>query len=81
MVALEDVVRIVADTLQLGERAGTMTADTPLLGGLAEFDSMAVVSILTAFEDEYGLVIDDDVITAEAFETVGTLHAFLQEQS
>jgi len=80
MVAVEDVVRIVGDVLQLGERGTSMDAGTPLLGALPEFDSMAVVSIITAFEDEYGLVVDDDAISAEAFETIGTLHAFLAEQ-
>jgi len=80
MVTVEDVVRIVGDVLQLGERGAAMDAGTPLLGALPEFDSMAVVSILTAFEDEYGLVVDDDAVSADIFETIGTLHAFLAEQ-
>ena len=81
MVAIEDVERLVKDVLQLGERGDDLNADTPLLGALPEFDSMAVVSILTAFEEEFGVVVDDDDVTAEVFTTVGSLHAFLAEQA
>ena len=77
MVTVDDVVQLVTQVLQVGSRAANFGAETPLLGGLPEFDSMAVVSILTAFEDEYGVVIEDDEVTAEIFATIGTLHAFL----
>jgi acyl carrier protein len=77
MVALDDVVRIVTDVLQIGNRAEAMDADTALLGALPEFDSMAVVTIITAMEEEFGILVDDDEITAEVFETVGSLHDFV----
>lgn len=81
MITLDDVLRIVTDVLQLGDRARAMDADTPLLGALPEFDSMAVVSIITAMEEEFGLVVDDEDITADAFETVGTLHHFITSRA
>ena len=77
MVAQNDVVRIVTDVLQIGDRAAAMDADTQLLGALPEFDSMAVVTIITAMEEEFGIVVDDDEITAEVFETIGSLHDFV----
>ena len=49
---LEEVKAIVAQALQLGERAADLTADTPLLGSLPEFDSFAVVTLVTTLEDE-----------------------------
>ncbi len=78
---LENVIRILAETLQLGERAQVMNSSTPLLGSIAEFDSMAVVSVLTAIEDHYGFEIEDDEISADAFETVGSLVDFVAEKN
>ncbi|MEQ8264463.1 phosphopantetheine-binding protein [Pseudohaliea sp.] len=80
MLAIADVARIVGDVLSLGDRAAGLNEDSELLGAMPEFDSMAVVSIITAFEDEYGILVDDDEVTAEVFSTIGSLHAFLCEQ-
>jgi acyl carrier protein len=77
MVAQDDVIRIVTDVLQIGDRAAAMDTDTKLLGALPEFDSMAVVTIITALEEEFGIVVEDDEITAEVFETIGSLHDFV----
>jgi acyl carrier protein len=74
---LETIKRILATTLQLGDRAKALTEATPLLGNIPEMDSMAVVTVLTAIEDHYGFVIEDDEIGAEVFATVGTLAAFV----
>jgi acyl carrier protein len=80
MLTIDDVTRVVGDVLSLGERTAELDASSELLGAMPEFDSMAVVSIITAFEDEYGIVVDDDEVTAEVFETIGSLHAFLAGQ-
>ncbi len=79
MVAFEDVRRIVGDVLQLGERASELNEDSLLLGSLPEFDSMAVVSIITAIEEEFDIIVDDDDISAETFESMGSLHAFVNQ--
>jgi acyl carrier protein len=80
MLTIDDVTRVVGDVLSLGDRAAELDAGSELLGAMPEFDSMAVVSIITAFEDEFGIVVDDDEVTAEVFETIGSLHAFLAGQ-
>jgi acyl carrier protein len=54
--------------------------NTPLLGAIPEFDSMAVVSIVTALEDRFGFTIEDDEIDAEVFASVASLMAFVQEK-
>jgi acyl carrier protein len=74
---LESIKRILGTTLQLGDRAQALTEGTRLLGNIPEMDSMAVVTVLTAIEDHYGIVIEDDEIDAEIFATVGTLAAFV----
>lgn len=77
MVTLNDTIGVLRDVLRLGARAADFTAATPLLGSIPEFDSMAVVAILTSIEERFAVSVDDDEITAETFETVGTLHRFL----
>jgi len=59
------------------ERVAAFDAETPLFGALPELDSMAVATLLTDLEDRLGIVIDDDDMDAEMFETFGNLSAFL----
>jgi acyl carrier protein len=81
MDTLARVKKILRDTLNLGDRAEKLTADSPLLGGLPEFDSMAVVTVVTMIEDELGITIDDDELSAEIFATVGSLAEFLSQKA
>lgn len=74
---IDTVKLVLRDTLQLGERVASFDAATPLFGSLPELDSMAVVAVITALEERFGFEIDDDEITAETFETVGSLSAFV----
>jgi acyl carrier protein len=53
------------------------TERTPLLGSIPELDSMAVVGILTAIEEELGITIPDDEISAEAFATFADLESLV----
>lgn len=73
----DEVIGILGAVLGLGDRVAKLNADTPLLGAIPEFDSMAVVNVLTAVEEHYGVFIDDDEVEAGDFETVGTLTAFV----
>ena len=58
MDTLARVKNILRDTLNLGDRAAMLTPDSPLLGGLPEFDSMAVVTVVTMIEDELGVDVE-----------------------
>ena len=79
---IEESVRgILADTLQLSGGAADLQPDTPLLGALPELDSMAVVTVITALEENFGFFVEDDEISAETFATFGTLVAFVKEKS
>jgi len=75
----EQIIEILTQVLQLkADTAAKMAGDTPLLGAIPEFDSMAVVSIITALEEHFDFVVDDDEIDASVFETVGSLLAFVE---
>jgi acyl carrier protein len=41
---------------------------------------MAVVTVMTSIEDHFGIAIDDDEISADTFETVGSLTAFVDRK-
>ncbi|GAB4391145.1 MAG: acyl carrier protein [Kiloniellaceae bacterium] len=80
MAVIDEVKQVLGETLQLGERAKSFTADTPLFGAIPEFDSMAVVTVVTALEERFGIFIEDDEISAEIFETVGSLASFVEQK-
>jgi len=78
MDTLGKVKRILRDSLNLSERAEQLSADSALVGGIAEFDSMAVVSGVAALENEFGISFGDDELTADVFATVGSLTRFVE---
>lgn len=71
---------ILRNTLQLGSRADGFDERTLLLGHVPELDSMAVVAVLTAIEEHYGIAVDDGDISAEVFESVGSLANFVESK-
>ena len=74
---LEEVKTLLIDTLNLGPAGAKLTADSPLLGSLPELDSMAVVTLIGALEEHFGIMVDDDDISASTFATLGSLAAFV----
>ena len=68
---------LLAESLGMAKnRVADFDGGTALFGALPEFDSMAVAHFLTALEERLGVVIEDDDVEAEDFETFGTLLAF-----
>lgn len=78
MSLVQEICLLIRDVLVLGDQAASFDEDTQLLGAIPEFDSMAVVSVITALEDEYGLIVEDDEISAEVFQTIGSLANFVE---
>ena len=76
----DTIKKIVINNLNLNGRKDELTLSTPLLGAIPELDSMAVVGIITAIEDNFGISIYDDEISAESFETLGSLVAFVENK-
>ncbi len=75
----QEVKTILKATLQLNE-VEYWDDDTEVLGSIPEFDSMAIVTVLTMVEENYGIMIEDDEVSAEVFETLGSLVSFLDEK-
>jgi acyl carrier protein len=76
----EDVKAVLVSVLGVEDRAATIDGGTPLLGGLPELDSMAVLELVAALEQRFGVTIDDDEVTAEVFDTLGSLAAMVDEK-
>jgi acyl carrier protein len=78
---LNEVKQVLIDVLNLGPSGQALQAGSPLLGSLPELDSMAVVSLIGALEERFGIEVDDDDISASTFETLGSLAAFVEQKS
>ena len=76
----QHVLEVLDEVLSLRGRSATFTADTPLLGEIAELDSMAVVNILTALEERFDFFVEDDEIDGTVFQTVGSLSRFVDQK-
>jgi acyl carrier protein len=77
---LDEVRDILSDVLSLGERKSSLNVDSGLLGSIPELDSMAVVNVITALEEHFGIMVDDDEISARTFETLGSLTIFIEQK-
>ncbi len=80
MSVINDVRQLLADTLQLGERAQHLEASTPLLGSLPELDSMAVAEVVAGIEQRFRITVHDDEISVMTFETLGSLAEFVEHK-
>lgn len=69
--------KVLEDVLGLKPgQADGFTDNTGLFGDLPELDSMAVAGLLTEMEDRLDIIIDEDEIDGELFETYGNLLNF-----
>jgi acyl carrier protein len=73
-----DIVRLLLTILQLDGRNNVLTPSSPLLGSIPEFDSIAVVDVISALEEHFGFVVDDDEINADTFASVDNLSRFVE---
>ena len=56
-------------------------ADTELFGAIAEFDSMALVTLIGEIEEHFDITLDDDDISADNFASVASLTELIIESS
>ena len=70
---------VMQDILGLdADQVSGFTSETELFGALPELDSMAVAGLLTELEDRLDIMIEDDEVDGELFETFGNLVAFAE---
>src|SRR4051794_13833851 len=71
---------VVVETLGVEDRADQLDAGTPLLGSMPELDSMAVLELMLALEQRFGITIEGEDVSAEVFETLGSLTEFVESK-
>lgn len=76
MTALELTRNLVRSCLNLDD-AEPLSEETYLVGGFPEFDSLTITTLIEQIEEAIGCEIDDDEISGETFETVGSLAHFV----
>jgi len=79
MQPVEHVKSVLGQCLQLD--VSEWGVQTPLLGAVPELDSMTIVNVITSLEEQFGIVIEDDEISAELFESLGSLIEFITDKS
>jgi acyl carrier protein len=71
------VIEVLVSTLGIKDQAADLDASTPLFGELPELDSLGVVELTVALESRFDIQVDDEDITGDVFETVGSLTNFV----
>ena len=74
-----EIKQLLIDTLSLKMMPEEMDDDALLLGDIPEFDSMAIIAVITSLEENYGFSSADDELTADVFESMETVVAFVQQ--
>ena len=64
--------------LELLEGKGQLGESTGLLGKGIGLDSIEIIQLVAALEEEFDLTIDDDDLLPDHFQTIGDLINFLQ---
>jgi acyl carrier protein len=71
---------VLISSLGVEERADAIGPDTQLLGSLPELDSMAVLVLVHDLEEAFGIVVEDEDLSADIFDTLGALTAFVDRK-
>jgi acyl carrier protein len=77
---LDAVKAVLVDALGIEHRAAALDADSPLFGSLPELDSLGVAELVVALEQRFDVEFDGDDVSAETFETLGSLAAVVDDK-
>ena len=78
--SVDEVKEVLVETLALEHRASEIDASMRLFGSLPQLDSLAVLELVTALEDRLGITFAEDELTAEVFDTLGSLAAHVDQK-
>jgi acyl carrier protein len=76
----DEVKHVLVETLGIEDRSSSFDASTQLFGNLPELDSLAVLELVTALEEQFNIVIDDSEFSGDVFETLGSLASFVDQK-
>ncbi len=71
---------ILTERLKLASNADSLGEETGLLGQGIGLDSIEILQLVAAIEEEFGLTLDGNELKPDHFGTVGSLVTFVQER-
>lgn len=71
--------RLLTSHLQLGDMP--LDKHTRIAGDLPQFNSLSLMNLVAAIEDELGCSIENEEISVDTFETVDTLARFIESKA
>jgi acyl carrier protein len=81
VVAADRVKSVLVERLGIDEEElKSCSLETPLLGRGLGLDSVEVMSLAAGVENEFDIQIDDDDLTTELFQNLGTLARYVTKQ-
>jgi acyl carrier protein len=80
LTSFEQIKNILTDTLELGASFNDADEETLLLGSVPELDSMGVIAVITALEEQFDIFVEDDDISGETFASLGSLVQFIDDK-
>jgi acyl carrier protein len=75
---IQDIKKVIINSVGFGVPIDSLTEDFPLVGNI--LDSMAITNLILALEEHFDFFFDDDELSAEVFETVGSLTDFINQK-
>ena len=66
------VIEVLAQTLGIEDCRASFGPSSVLFGAVPELDSLALLDLVEALEDRFGMVVKDEDFSEETFETVGS---------
>jgi acyl carrier protein len=75
---LDDVKNVIISSVGNELTPDMIDENFPLVGNI--LDSMAVTNLILALEEYFGFMFEDDDLSAEAFETVGSLAQLVERK-
>jgi acyl carrier protein len=80
-VSTEEKVRdLIADNFRWGGTKSDLTADFPLIDNHV-IDSLGMITLVSAIEDEFGIDVDDEDLVPDNFATIGQIAGFVDSKS
>jgi acyl carrier protein len=73
----ETVERFVIDELLVGDSQMKLDPDQSLVSS-GVIDSLAILRLISFLEEKFGIVVEDDEVVPENFETINIIRAFIE---
>jgi len=73
----ETVERFVIDELIVGDSQMKLDPDQSLVSS-GVIDSLAILRLISFLEEKFGVVVEDDEVVPENFETINVIKAFVE---